>query len=381
MKKRFSIISLPALWVVLEFIRENIPVYGFGWNIIGYSQYKNYFFIQITDILGAKGLSFVILTINLIIFQCLVKKTGCLRRLLYGSIILIVCFSYGVYRSSVFSHTEREVCVNIVQPNIPQMLKWMPGAREGIIKKLIELGKKGKENCLLVYPEASWPDIVDVEDPLSFVELARKVHRNILIGAVIKENEKFYNAALLLDKEGSIKEIYRKIKLVPFGEYVPLRRIFSFIEVLNELGDISRGEEYTRFGYRNSTFGVLICFEDVFPLLVRRQAMGNDFLVNITNDAWFYGYPEVNQHMAVMVLRAVENRESIVRCANTGISGYVDYTGRVYFLSVKGRELFVEGNKTFRVPSYEGRSVYNRWGEWFSLVCFVFLIFVAVKEK
>ena len=143
----------------------------------------------------------------------------------------------------------------------------------------------------------------------------------------------------------------------------------KFINVVNAIGDMSGGDEYTIFSYRGRDFPVLICFEDIFPVFVSRFAQKSDFVVNITNDAWFGGEPEASQHFGIMALRAVENRVSIVRCANTGISGLVSFKGNIETLRSEGREVLVPGVKTFSVGIHKDRSFYSRYGELFPFFC------------
>ena len=178
-------------------------------------------------------------------------------------------------------------------------------------------------------------------------------------------------------------EIYRKIKLVPFGEYVPLRRYLTFINVINMIGDISAGKDITVFPYKGKKFSVLICFEDIFPLHVMRYSRGKDFLVNITNDAWFRGEPQASQHLAIMTFRAIENRISIIRSANTGISGWVSFEGDIHSFKTEGKKISISGSGTFIVSLNRLRSFYNRYGEFFPALCFVFImgIWLVIKLR
>ncbi len=372
--RKYAIVIIPFLWVGLEFIRENIPAFGFGWAILGYSQFKNLYFIQTADILGVKLISFFIVTFNVIIAILWERKKLSLPYLLYAFFIAVFSFSYSFYKINRYK-PEEFVKVTVVQPNIPQLFKWKKEARPFIIKRLLNLGVKTEKESLVVYPEASWPFLLDMDDRDDFVNWAKEVKRDIVIGAVIKEKEKFYNAAILLDKRGVIKGIYRKIILVPFGEYVPLRKLLNFISVFNSLGDISPGKEDVFFDYHNIKFPVLICFEDVFGTFVSSVSYYSDFLISITNDAWFGGNPEAMQHFSIMTLRAIENRISIVRCANTGISGYVDGIGRGYCLEDDSSTVFFQKQQMFHVPLKKGKTLYRRTGDWIFVVGFIFSLF------
>jgi len=372
--KKFSVFVLPVLWVVMEFIRENVPVLGFGWAILGYSQFKNIFFIQIADIFGVKFISLTIVAINVIITYCLYTRKILVKQILFGLILIAVCIGYSAYALNRYKAGQR-FRISVVQPNIPQELKWSSAARPFIISKMLNLGKRTESNSLVIYPEASWPGVLDMQENGTFIKWARDLGRDTIIGVVTKEEGRFYNAAIFVDKNGNIKGQYRKIRLVPFGEYVPWRKLLWFVPVFNTMGDISRGRKEYIFKYNNKKFGILICFEDTFPHLVSDFARKCDFLVNITNDAWFKGNPQSTQHLSVMAFRAVENRISIVRSANTGISGYVDFLGRIHSFKKSGREVFVEGVGAFSLPLNNKRSVYSRIGD-FPYIFLVLVLFV-----
>ena len=370
---KYAVFTLPLLWVMLEFIRENVPVLGFGWAVLGYSQFKNIFLIQIADVFGVKFISLVIVTANVIIADCLYRRKVLTKEVLYGLILTGVCFGYSVYALNKYKPKEN-IRISIVQPNIPQELKWDVEARSFIIDKLLRLGKEADSESLVIYPEASWPGVLDMQEKDEFIKWAKRLDKDYLIGAVTKEEGKFYNAAIFVDKNGNIKGEYRKIRLVPFGEYVPLRKFLWFVPVFNTMGDISRGRRMHIFNYRHKRFGVLICFEDSFPRMVSNSAGKCNFLINITNDAWFKGWPQSTQHLSIMTFRAIENRISIARSANTGISGYVDPLGRIRSFRRSGREIFVEGVDVFSIPLNNKCTVYGKIG-YFTYVFLVLAVF------
>ena len=378
---KFAIVVLPALWVVLEFIRENAAGASFGWGILGYSQFKNIFLIQISDILGVKFISFIIITVNVAIFKAYKQKKILTNNLLYVLILFVVSVGYSTYRLRTIVPSSY-LKVSIVQPNIPQGLKWNMSAASYIIGKLKRLSKGTNPDTLVIYPEASWPKLLDTSARMDLSKWVKSLKKNVLIGAVIKEKDKFYNAALLIDREGQYRGVYRKIKLVPFGEYVPLRHLLRFIPVINDLGDISAGRDFHIFDYHHKKFGVLICFEDIFPGLAAKLARHSDLLVNITNDGWFDGNPEAIQHLSIMVFRAIENRISIVRAANTGISGYVDFLGHIHIVTNKGKALFVDAVAELKVPLNSARSIYNKIGDVFPFLCiFIILVFLIIYSQ
>lgn len=374
--KPFRFLTLPSLWIILEFIRENVWS-GFGWAILGYSQYKNIFLIQTVDLLGTKFISWLIILSNIVFFEIFRKKKIFIVEPILFLILITFSIDYSQYKLNNLKETA-SLNLSLVQPNVPQSVKWNPSYSEVILKKLQNLGKMSSPDSLVIYPEASYPFVINTDNYAEFSRLFRDIGRDVLVGGVEKGKEKFYNVALFLDEQGRVIKKYRKLKLVPFGEYVPLRKFLKFINVLNTIGDISPGESKEKFEYNNKTFSVLICFEDVFPLLVREFAKEVDFLVNITNDAWFYGEPQASQHLAIMCLRAIENRISIVRVANTGITGWVSFAGFINSFKDDKKQTFFEGVFNTLLPLNRKRSFYTKFPE---IIVLLGCIFLAIPFK
>lgn len=330
---------------------------------------------------GTKFIYFIIVAANVLIYELIFKyKKFVWKKVIFVSSLIAACLLYSFFRLPSL-HNSSSFGLSLVQPNVLQEVKHNIAFRGHIIEKLKVLSEKIKINSLIIYPEAAWPEIISEADFDELKGFTRHLNRDILIGAVKLEEEKFYNTALLLTKEADSADIYRKIKIVPFGEYVPLRQYLSSVSVLNSLGDMTRGKEYKIFSYKGKKFGVLICFEDVFPLFVSRFAKNSDFLINITDDSWFGGEPESSQHLGVMVLRAIENRISIARCANTGISGWVSFKGEIYTLKDAGRQVFFENILQFNLPLNNKRSLYNIWQEVFPFFCILTLFICWIPRS
>jgi apolipoprotein N-acyltransferase len=201
---------------------------------------------------------------------------------------------------------------------------------------------------------------------------------------MVQADEGFFNRVTMFGANGERAGIYNKIKLVPFGEYVPFSKIFSSIPALNGISDLQAGKEIKIFSYDHKNFGTLICFEDTFSDLCRQFAYASDFLVNVTNDAWFKGEPEASQHLGIMAMRAIENRISFVRCANSGISGTVSFRGEIAKLKQGRKETFFSGAGSFDVPLNSQRSIFNRIGDIFSLLCAIgvgIIFFITRRYK
>jgi apolipoprotein N-acyltransferase len=225
----------------------------------------------------------------------------------------------------------QELKIALVQGDVPHEEKWQEGTRDAIMETHLALTAKASVSRpdLIVWSEAALPVILENE-PKYFEETRRSVSQGgipLLLGAITNRQGSFYNSALLLMPSGQVAGAYDKMHLVPFGEYIPLRSVFPFLETLAPIGQLSRGGTYSVFGFPSGPkheevkFSVLICFEDLFPGMARTFVRnGALFLVNITNDAWYRYSAATYQHRQAAVFRAVENRVPVIRCANTGVS-------------------------------------------------------------
>ena len=377
----YRLFFLPVNWVLLEYLRSYLFT-GFPWALVGLSQYKNLPVIQIADITGAWGVSFLVVLVNAAFYLAL-RKQSRVKVFLICAIILCLSLIYGFYKLSykpVFLGREKSLKISVVQGNIPQHLKWNKQAVNFILNNYKELtlaaAAKDKPD-LIIWPEASVPGLLGQDDAEFFqvFSLAGQLDTNLLVGAVSYLNQNYCNSALLINQQGALAATYSKLHLVPFGEYIPLKNIFPFLETIAPIGDIQPGREYTIFR-QPADFGVLICFEDLFPELSREFVKrGAKFLVNITNDAWYKEGSAPFQHFAASVFRSVENRVYLARSANTGISGFIDPAGRILGVvqNNQGKEIFVQGYNSQSIYLSAGkRTIYNRYGDFFIVFCLLF---------
>jgi len=398
----YRMFFIPAIWVLLEYLRSNLFT-GFPWVILGYTQSSNLWVIQIADIFGSWGVSFLIVLVNYVFYLFLQKKNRACHLRVFGVpiLILLACLSYGVYKLSAFSSSAQavksspKIRVSVVQANIPQALKWDPRARGYIMSVYAGLTFRAAldKPDLIVWPEASAPGLFDEalnparqqesgEDEKLFQDLfrlAKESNSRLLAGAVSCQGGHYFNSALLIGRQGGLKGIYHKLHLVPFGEYIPFKKIFPFLEAVVPIGDINPGSDYVVFGHP-AKFSVLICFEDLFPGLSREFVRkGARFLVNITNDAWYKQTSAPFQHFSSAVFRAVENRVYLVRAANTGVSAFINPAGRVESrVETSGKLIFVPGFRSQDISlAGPAPTFYNRYGDIFVLACFVFALFTA----
>ena len=368
---------LPASWVLLEYLRSYLFT-GFPWALIGLSQYRNLPIIQIADITGAWGVCFLVVLVNAALYLFLRRHSGA-KILLIPILALFLSLSYGFIKLSYkpdWCNEKERIKISVVQGNILQDLKWDKRAATFIQDRYKELtvAAAADKPALIIWPEASVPGLWGRDDAefIQVFSLAGQLHTNLLVGAVSYFNQNYFNSALFINQLGSPVATYSKLHLVPFGEYIPLKNIFPFLETIAPIGDICPGREYTIFK-QPANFGVLICFEDLFPELSREFIKrGARFLVNITNDAWYKEGSAPYQHFAASVFRSVENRVYLARAANTGISGFIDPAGRILGVvqNARSKEIFVQGYYSQSICLAAGkRTIYNRYGDFFVVFC------------
>lgn len=393
-----ALVVIPSLWVTLEYLRSDLFT-GFPWALAGYSQYQNRWMIQIAELSGSYGVSFLLIVVNLALYGALTESgaffsgararkgnaAACIKWLLPALLCVAAAAGYGAQRLHSLRPQAGQPAAKIavVQGNIAQELKWDPSAKGYILEQYRQLTLSAAAGSpqLIVWPEAASPGLVgdDVEVEQALSQLARQVRIPLLIGAVTYRHRDYFNSALLFDRQGSVAGIYDKLHRVPFGEYIPLRKLLPFLETIVPIGEVTAGRAHTVFTHDDNgpalRYGVLICFEDLFPELSRQLVQGGaDFLINITNDAWYKKTSAPYQHLQASVFRAVENRIGVVRAANTGISAFIDPTGRVVSTVQQATApfspLFIPGYKTGMVQLRQGGyTLYSRYGDWWAAVC------------
>ncbi|MEW6067718.1 MAG: apolipoprotein N-acyltransferase [Nitrospirota bacterium] len=390
-----ALLIAPAFWVVLEFIRSYLFT-GFPWASIGYTQYKFLPVIQIADITGINGVSFLIVAVNSAIVDLFLIKKRIWNMPLYPLSYTIIGFSilfllvastlvYGYWRLGEEKH-EKEIKASIIQGNIEQDKKWDPVYQRMVIDTYKGLSSKASVSSpsLIIWPETALPfffgsDSKHTEDLVAF---QKQLNTYLLFGSILVKGKKddsylLSNSVVLLDKSGKISYVYDKLHLVPFGEYIPLKKLLFFInKLVGGVGDYCHGEHYLSAETSFGSFSTLVCYEVIFPGQVRKFFLDKgDFIVNITNDAWFGKTAGPFQHFSMAVFRAVENRKPLIRAANTGISGFIDSKGRI--ISKTG--LFQEAILTDAVLTNSTKSFYTKFGDLFSYLCIIFSVILLTN--
>lgn len=342
----FLLAIIPALWTVSEWIRAEIPVMGFGWNLLAYSQAGNLWVIQSAKWIGAYGISFLVAFINAGVF--LILRTGERNRKIGIAAICFSVFALNLVYGFRECRNDRGpsgpiLRVAVVQGNIDQEEKWDAGLRGLILEKYLKLTELASfdDPDLTIWPEAAYPGFFNEDYSVSPVRfLAEQLKQPLLLGSPHREGVGLYmNSVYLLSAEGELKARYDKIHLVPFGEYIPFKPFLSFLEpYAYALGvsDFTAGKDFTIFELPSPEngpavrLGTLICFEDVVPELARKFVRrGAQALVVLTNDAWFGKTAAPYQHLQASVFRAVENSVPVIRAANVGVSGFISSKGKV----------------------------------------------------
>lgn len=402
-RRRGAPVVLAGTWVGLELLQGRL-FGGFPWCLLGYAAGRSSTLMQAADLAGVHGLSFLAVLVNVALAQAVLAPRRALPGLSWAAAAVAAAALYGGWVLQAAPPPEAPpeaaatVRVGVVQGNVQQERKWDPAARQEILETHLRLTREAATGGagMVVWPEASIPDphgiSGDPETRRRLAALARELEVAILFGsphvqAIARdpgagarsraapgaeaETGQFQtNAAFLLDDRGRWRGRYDKVELVPFGEYVPFGDWLGFLDpVVPAVADFRAGDpDQAPFeGFRSAgegAFSVAICYEIVFPELVRRQvSRGATLLVTITNDAWYGDTGIPYQHLAMARLRAVENRRWLVRAANTGISAIIDPWGRLHGRLPLGRAGTLVADV---VPAHES-SPYNRWGLLFAL--------------
>ena len=384
-------------WVAWEWLHQTLAFYGLGfpWVMLGYTQWNAPEMLQLAALTGVYGISFIIAFTGASIgwaFATRGVKDGVWHMVL-AAIVFLGAYVYGHYTlpdkplGRVLRHQPLlSLNVALMQPNIDQYKKWNEAYENEIVQTLSEMGNslQGQESMLMIWPESTVPGSLLEERYLTlFEDIAGRTGAYQLVGSNVAEDGKQYVGAYLMTPNLDEMQSYRKIKLVPFGEYIPLekwvRAVFKNVAVLGELGSFSpaaRGQKpLDLFGV---AMGASICYESIYPQLwLAQNRQGAKFFVNVTNDAWFFRTAAPYQHLAVNVLRAVETGRPVLRAANTGFSAVIDPFGRIE----KQSQLFTKEllRAAVPLPIDEHKNFYTQWGDWFAWLCAAFYFTLLIS--
>lgn len=386
-------IVFASLWCIFEWTQSLFWI-GLPWGRLAISQVSVLPFIQSASLFGSLFVSFIIVLINGYIALAFYDKRIRKKSSLAAIIIFAANMAFGYLALSVYYDGINSTNVGIVQGNIDSREKWGDGSTQNILDKYVEhTDKLCLENDLdiVVWPETVIP--VVLRNYQSYYRIAADTaQRNgimLVIGtydAMLTDGE-LYNSVIIFEKDGSENpSVYKKRHLVPFGEYLPMRKVFE--AVLPMFGglnafdsEITPGGESEIAQTEYGSIGALVCFDSIYDFLVRSSVKdGAELLLLLTNDSWYGSSAAVYQHNSHAVLRAVENGRFIVRAANTGISSFIKPTGEV----IKSLPPLEEGAISAKVYFRGETTLYNRLGNLIVPICAAFLLtslFIRIKKE
>jgi apolipoprotein N-acyltransferase len=382
-----GLLFFPLAWTGLEYLRS-VLLSGFPWMLLGYGLSGSLFLRQAADLAGVYGLGFLLALCAVFLYGVLRRlETGDPRRALAraGAAAAVPAFLlvYGQARvGTAPAGTGEAVRVGIAQGGIDQSVKWDPAYQQetvDIYRRLTrEAVSKGAQ--VVVWPETAAPFFYGWEREMSrqIDNTAAESGAPLVFGAPWFEPgggegpaaraDRYYNSVFLLGADGVPRARYDKKHLVPFGEYVPMRKILFFVSKLTEAGegDFSSGTGSSLFPVGGEKAGISVCYEAVFPGIIGNSVReGATFLVNVTNDAWFGDTVAPRQHLAMARMRSVEFRRPLVRAANAGISAVVDARGELS----ASLGLFRQGVVEAPVRPARGLTPYAKSGDTFAVTC------------
>jgi apolipoprotein N-acyltransferase len=353
----------PLLWAASEHARSFVYG-GFPWNLTANALSEHPVWLQTASVWGAFGVGALVVAVS-----CLIAGSVVRRRVAPLLAAMVLVAAAGIVGAARLASPEPgeplpPISVALIQPNVSQETRVSGGdvaAYRAVIKMAREAARA--RPSLIVLPESALPAYWDSSPTLrrDLSEIAQG--GKVLFNDVVSEPDgRYFNAARLLGENGPIGAPYRKVHLVPFGEYVPLPKLFFFVrQVSTEIGEFSAAAEPTTLGEAGERLGVGVCYEILYPSLVRDEVRrGANLLVTISNDSWYGRAGAQEQHFAGAVLRSVETGRDLLRAAITGISGIVDSRGTIRQALGRDRAGIVRGTARFR----DATTPWTAWGFW-----------------
>jgi apolipoprotein N-acyltransferase len=372
---RRAILLVPAIWVTTELARTYFWS-GFPWVLLGYSQTTVLPVAQAASVVGVFGLSALVATVSAVLAYVILSRS--VRSMVMLAAVAAALFGITVWGNHRLANDSlvrqgHPVRVALIQGNIPQDEKWDETQAGNILNTYLSMTRDAANQRaqLVIWPESSTP--YPFQDDRLGGERIRSVVREtgieLLLGSdqVDHSTKAYYNAAFLVKKDGTVAAVYQKMHLVPFGEFVPLQRLLFFVGPLVEAaGAFTAGPKMVMLPTSHGPISTAICYEIVFPGLVRGSVVaGSQLLTTITNDAWYGHSSAPYQHFLQASMRAIEQGRYLARAANTGISGIVDPYGRV----LQQSHIFERAVMVGEVRMLQGSTIYGRIGDLFAYTC------------
>ncbi len=374
----FASLFYTSAFVLGEYI-QSLGFLGFPWANVYLSQYKFLPFIQSASLFGNYFVSFIVIFITSLNALFFIKRKKSL--LVFSASLFIVNSLFGVFVMRTGVEGEQTFDVAVVQPSIVTGEKWDALNGKTSFDLHMELTEECKEADIILWPETAVAhEICDSKAKLDAVNTFTTENENALIvGTFFSQEENIYNSAIFFEK-GEMLSPYFKRRLVPFGEYVPARAFFEtflpFVTDINMLSyDLNAGQNSNVFDTSYGKVGALICFDSIFSPLARESVRdGAQLLTIITNDSWYKDSKALDHHNAQAVFRAVENRRWVARCANTGISSFIDPFGRVVYET----EPLIQVSHAESVELISEKTLFTQMGNVFVYLLFAWCLIYSV---
>jgi apolipoprotein N-acyltransferase len=391
-----TLLLAPAVWVASEMGRTYV-LDGFPWELLGYSQTTVLPIAQIASVVGVYGLSGLVALVSAAAAYAAVDRSP--RRWRVAAVVAAVLLGTGLWGTARLARgTLRSsgvaVRVAVLQGNIPQDQKWDPAMRGTIMQRYVDMTREaiGRDAQFILWPESATPQPYehDLAAADAIRRLAREAKVTLLVGSDQVEpvrpvaagqppSERFYNAAYLIQPDGTTAAIYRKIHLVPFGEYVPFSRLLFFVGPLVEaVAAFTPGSDAVLLPVRGHMASTAICYEVIYSALMRSfVTQGSELLTTITNDAWYGWSSAAYQHWEQASLRSIEQGRYLARAANTGISGFVDPYGRV----LQRSNMFQSAVMAEDLRFITARTIYSYIGDAVGWLCVALTVAALVATR
>jgi apolipoprotein N-acyltransferase len=391
---RRALLLSPVVWVAVELARTRVT--GFPWDLLGISQVENIPLARIATVTGVYGASFEIMVVNAALAAAFLLRREQRKHLLIAAIVAAVVLQSGRWLPVPALPTDRTAL--LVQQNIPILegTDWTKDYLDGTLRDLTWISlhpavppgtTQPPHPDLIVWPES--PSPFYTSDPvlrLTLSDLARQSQTWVLAGSIgiLNANQspdqatRMFNSASLVSPQGDWVARYDKMHLVPFGEYVPLKRIFAFASGLTaQVGDFTSGESREPLAANGTKLGVFICYESIFPDEIRQLARkGAGVFVNISNDGWYGDSGAYAQHLKQVRMRAVENARWILRDTNTGVTASIDPYGRI--VATVPRKIRTALEAPYALAN--GTTFYTRYGDWFAYLCAIISVLALLMR-
>ncbi|MEB3767014.1 apolipoprotein N-acyltransferase [Acinetobacter sp. MD2] len=377
-------LTFAPLWILFEWAKTWVFT-GFPWLFVGYA-FTERFLDHYAPLFGVFGVSFIAVLIATAMVEILKK------RLFWAVPIAVVIFGAWAVSNFIFVQpkSERPLSVSLIQGNIPQDLKWLTSYQDRTLEIYKNLSASEWGRDLIVWPESSIPMAQTAIEPfLNEIENSASSHGSAWVtgipyydeqGSIKTQKAIFYNSLMASGTQTS--GLYQKQRLVPFGEYIPLAGLLKWVlpALQNDAtaGGFSAGApNQPPLQVKGHNLGAAICYEVAYPNLTRHNAQKSDFMITVSNDAWFTGTAGPWQHLQMVQMRAKENGRWFIRATNTGVTAFINAQGHIVEQAPLDHEYVLRGN----LPAYTGQTLYNRLGDWPILILSGLLLLLGLRYR